>query len=233
MFFVGRPRCCFGSRCPHARGLEGSTVISFLKHRGNWASTGLSPLFLGHRSPPPALHLTGRPSTRRRRPGYTSPSSGPWRQSRRRDSYPPGINMPRPEIFSFLVRGKSEGPRSGTRPNFSRNKSRLANPAFRDDSGTSLGDPYLPLGPALIVASGLRPRQPFDFGVEQREDSMTILPGWILIQCSSCWGSRPTVKGWPLDLGLRDGGSITWHSDYFDNFCNLLRWGSDYKGEVA
>jgi hypothetical protein len=55
-----------------------------------------------------------RPPTRRRRPGYTSPSSGPWRQTRRRDSYPPGINMPRPEIFS---KNHSRGitPRMGPR----------------------------------------------------------------------------------------------------------------------
>ena len=43
------------------------------------------------------------PAIPRRRadgPLHLSPSSGPWRQTRRRDSYPPGINMPCPEIFS-------------------------------------------------------------------------------------------------------------------------------------
>jgi hypothetical protein len=40
-----------------------------------------------------------RPSTRRRRPGYTSPSSGPWRQSRGWDSGTPLVKMPGPEIF--------------------------------------------------------------------------------------------------------------------------------------
>ncbi len=57
---------------------------------------------------------------------------------------PPGINMPRPEIFSiFRSRENRKPPGDGTRPNFSRNKIRLANPAFRDDSGTSLRAPLL------------------------------------------------------------------------------------------
>jgi hypothetical protein len=41
---------------------------------------------------PPAVAPAG--------PLHLSPSSGPWRQTRGRDSYPPGINMPRAEIFS-------------------------------------------------------------------------------------------------------------------------------------
>jgi hypothetical protein len=73
----------------------------------------------------------------------------------------PGDGTPTPPVSIWTVRKffQKFNPRKETlrvtasRPNLSRNKIRLANPAFRDDSGTSLRDPYLPLGPALIVAS--------------------------------------------------------------------------------
>jgi hypothetical protein len=55
------------------------------------------------------------PSARGRRPGYTSPSSGLWRQTRRRDSYPPGINMPCPEIFAKIKSREEDPPGNGTR----------------------------------------------------------------------------------------------------------------------
>jgi hypothetical protein len=49
----------------------------------------------GHRPGGSRLPATAAPG-----PPHLSPSSGPWRQTRRRDSYPPGINMFRMEIFS-------------------------------------------------------------------------------------------------------------------------------------
>ena len=50
--------------------------------------------------------LAPRPSTRRRRPGYTSPSSGPWRQTRRRDSYPPVSICPVRKFFQKIIPDK-------------------------------------------------------------------------------------------------------------------------------
>jgi hypothetical protein len=57
---------------------------------------------------------------------------------------PPGYQyVPSGNFFHFSVRGKSEGPRvTAPRPNFSRNKIRLANPAFRDFSAAPLLTPW-------------------------------------------------------------------------------------------
>jgi len=66
---------------------------------------------------------------------------------------PPIGECPVRKFFQKISPGKETLGVTASRPNLSRNKIRLANPAFRDDFGTSLRDPYLPLGPALIVAS--------------------------------------------------------------------------------
>ena len=63
-----------------------SPLPTLARRRAPARRPGLSP---GHHVPGPA-------------PWYTSPSSGPGRQTRRRDSTPPYLFMTRPEIFSFF-----------------------------------------------------------------------------------------------------------------------------------
>ena len=118
------------------------------------ASLVAPPLLPGHRSPPqPYISPVGPSARPAGAPGTRPPLPAPGGEPGDGTPTPPVLICPVRKFFHFSIRGKSEPPGDGTRPNFSRNKIRLANPAFRDDSGTSLRDPYLPLGPALIVAS--------------------------------------------------------------------------------
>ena len=112
---------------------------------------------------PALLALAALPSAQR-----SSPSTAPWVAAAAppppcslpalgRPPLPahggkPGDGTPTPRVsiwtvrkfFQKIIPGKETLRVTAPRPNFSRKKNRLANPAFRDDSRTSLRDPYLP-----------------------------------------------------------------------------------------
>jgi len=172
MLFVGQPhRFRSAPVAPHARGGKGSTVIglgaqAYPKSQRSWVigSTPLvaPPLIPGSTCPGATAAATW-PAIWERCPsalgptpallGTRTPLPAPGEESGDGTPVPPGQHAPSGKFFIFRSGKIGRPPETGPHSNLSRNKIRLANPAFRDDSGPSLRDPYLPVGPALIVAS--------------------------------------------------------------------------------
>jgi len=114
--------------------------------------------FPGHRSPPPASHLTGRPLSPAAGPSYPVPlfrllEWNPEMGLR----YPPGRYAPHGDFFQKFIPGKIDPPGFDSPQKFYKQKSGRGIWPSGSDSGASLGNPDL--SPAQPQSSLLGPQR--------------------------------------------------------------------------